>query len=151
IPFISVSSTRKTRSLMTTANLKSYQFDIDLNGYGTPIGSDYTKLQAIYESAHTTKIHLIDKINRFVADCKMLLDQEQVQSIINISSTAAISDHIYSFIDKYQNNDNAARLMSKMTVGYPDSRYVWGIYEKLSNQIPYCIESSVNYLSGIVD
>jgi len=151
VPFISVSSTRKTRSLMTTAGLKPYQFDIKLDGYGTPIRSDYDQLRSIYKLARVNRIELIGQIDQFVSYCKMLLDHEQVKSIINISSINTVSDHIRSFMDKYQNHDNAARLMSRMTVGYPDSGYVWGIHEKLNNRIPNSIESSIEYLESVAD
>jgi polysaccharide pyruvyl transferase WcaK-like protein len=150
VPFISISSTRKTRSLMKTAGLGDYQYQIKLNANWTPIESDYVKLKATYDFAQNNPVIMKYKIDAFVSKCKMLLDHQQVKFLIEMCSTKSTSEHIHSFISQYQNYDNAARLMSSMTVGYPDSGYIWGIYDKLYKRVPNAIESSVNYLEKTI-
>ena len=152
IPFMSISSTRKTKSLMSYAKLQQYQYNIDLDCYGTPINSNYDMLNSVYKLAHNDKHYLKNTINNFVLKCKNLLDHKQVSSIINLCSKKKnVVKHVQHFIDTYNNHDNAARLMSAMTVGYPDSSYNWGIFSKLNEQVINCIETSVDYLENIGD
>ncbi len=152
VPFISISSTRKTKSLVNYADLQKYQYNIDLNCYGTPVNSNYDMLKSVYDLAHNDKPLLKCKIEQFVLKCKNLLNHQQVKSIINLySKKKNVVKHVQSFIHIYNNHDNAARLMSAMTVGYPDSNYNWGIFSKLNEQVSDCIESSVHYLENVAD
>ncbi len=152
VPFISISSTRKTKSLLNYADLQKYQYNIELNCYGTPVGSNYDTMKSVYDLAHAELPILKCKIEQFVSKCKFLLNHQQVKSIINLySKKKDVVKHVQNFIEIYNNHDNAARLMSAMTVGYPDSNYNWGIFSKLNEQVVDCIESSVSYLESVAD
>lgn len=150
VPFISLSSTRKTKSLMAYAELEKYQYSFKLDANGNPVSSDYSDLRGVYKTAQKNQNLLVDRIINFVTHCKFILDNDQVKSLINLfNKTCSVSMHAELFLNQYNNNDNTARLISNMTLGYPDSSYLWGIIDKIDNKIENCIEYSVQYLTGL--
>jgi len=149
VPFMSISSTRKTRSLMKYADLVQYQYEIPLDYNSNPTESNYSTMKQIYKITQSKidalKIHL----PIFVKKCKFLLDNNQLENIISHHSDISVADHVNKYLSTYDDYDGAARLMSHLTIGYPDSEYVWGIVDKMKNKVHDCIDGSINYLSSM--
>lgn len=147
-PFMSISSTRKTRSLMKQAGLSHYQYEIPLNGYCTPIGSNYNDMRNICGRAIHDKYNISRQLQVFLTQSRFLLSSKQVARLIT-SKKNDICQGVANFINETGDHQNGARLLSNYTVGYPDSPYVWGMYEKLKaagDTILDIIQDSTQYL-----
>jgi hypothetical protein len=131
-PFVSISSTRKTRSFMKQVGLSEYQYEINLDDYGTPIGSNYEKMRDITRQAIRDKISISEQLTTFLNQSKFLLSNNQASRLLTVSKTD-IRTGIENFIQETGDYQNAARLLSSYVIGYPDSPYVWGMYEKFKN------------------
>jgi len=151
-PFVSISSTRKTRSFMKQAGLSSYQYEIVLNDNGTPIASDYEIMKNTTRRAIQDKILISEQLNTYIAQSKFLLINLQASRLLRIGSTD-IRTGIANVIKETGDHQNAARLLSSYIIGYPDSPYVWGMYENFKNvdshkeSITNAIHDSFQYLT----
>lgn len=132
IPFMSISSTRKTRSYMTQAGLKDYQYEIVLNGHGTPIRSNYSKMRDCWKKTLRHRNEIQNKLGTFLEQSRFLLTNSQALRLISIRG-GDIRSHVANFIQETGDHQNGARLLSSHLIGYPDSPYVWGMYEKFKN------------------
>lgn len=152
IPFISISSTKKTKSLMNYAKLTNYQYCIQLNGYGTPIGCNINDMINIYNYSQQNLPIMKTNIKQFVNKCQFLLDHNQIEQII-LQHDESIPLHVIRFINQYPNDkENASRIMTKKTIGCPDSVFNWGIIEKMKNVLEQdytTIYDSINYLLDV--
>jgi hypothetical protein len=140
VPFMSISSTRKTRSYMTQAGLKDYQYDILLNGYGTPISSNYDDMRNCCGKAIRDRSSIRQRLSDFLTQSRFLLMSRQASRLISINGKD-IRDNVAEFIEETGDHQNAARLLSNHLIGYPDSPYLWGMYEKFKNAGDCLIET----------
>jgi hypothetical protein len=155
VPYLSISSTRKTKLLMTQAQLEEFQYEIPLDGYFNPIRIDYAELEEIYNYSEEYKSLFINKGNKFVEHAKFLLDTDQPYRIIhNIGdrSEESINRKVLTLVNETKDYVNGARLISSHILGYPDSPYVWGMSEKISlahsnDSLDKLINSSKKYLT----
>lgn len=148
LPFISISSTRKTRSFMRQAGLKKYQYEIELNGNCTPIGSNRTDMIKTYNKAIREIEKIKYQLTEFLTQSKFLLATQQPSNLFKIYG-CDIRKGIESFICKTGDCENAARLLSNYIIGYPDSPYVWGMYQKFQSadkNLYSVIQESAQYL-----
>lgn len=144
VPFISISSTHKTRSLMDQNKLSDYQYKIVLDAYHTPISSSYAEMDKIYKYSQEHLVSFKEQLSKVVSKNKFLLDHKQVSNTINILSNSDPHVLVSKCLENYNDPDTAARLMSRLVIGYPDSDYVWGIKEKIDN-----IADSISFLLGV--
>jgi len=148
VPFMSISSTRKTRSLMNTSHLNSYQYNIILDNNGTPINTDYDEMLAVYQTTQSDLAIITSKIEHIVTKNKFMLDHKQVSNLIDQHNISLERD-VELFMDRYANDhDNTARLVSYKILGTADTPYIWGIVEKL-NLTAISIFDSIKYLLGL--
>lgn len=129
LPFLSISSTRKTRSLMTQMGLEKYQHRIKLNEEETPISSDYSKLKCTYDFVRSHSYEMKDQLSRFLLRCRFLLSDLQADRLMrHLIAPADITDFLHETKDYH----NGARLLTKCYLNNPDSGYNWGITQKLA-------------------
>lgn len=152
VPFMSISSTKKTKSLMNYAKLSNYQYCIKLNGYGTPVGCNLDDMINIYYHSKNNLNFLKSGIKQFVDRCQFLLDHHQIEQTI-IQFDDSIPLHVIRFVNQYPDDqENASRIMTKKTIGYPDTVFNWGIVEKLKNSLEQdytTLYDSINYLLDV--
>ena len=147
-PFMSISSTRKTRSFMKQAGLSRYQYKIPLDGYCTPIGSDYVDMRNICRDAIHDKVLISRQLQAFLSQSRFLLSSKQAYRLIT-NNKMDIRQGVADFITETNDHQNGARLLSNYVIGYPDSPYVWGMYEKFKDAgdvIADVIHESAQYL-----
>lgn len=151
VPFISISTTRKTRSYMKQAGLSKYQYETLLDCYGTPINSNYEELKSVCRECIHDKKLIRKQLSIFLNQSRFLLCSNQIKYLISINKTD-IRIRIYDFIQETHDYENAARLLSNYIIGYPDSPYVWGMYGKFKrcngseNNLRDIIYESAKYL-----
>lgn len=152
-PFMSISSTRKTRSLMKHMGLSGYQYEIPLDAYSNPISSDYKSMRKLYKKI----LFSIDKLpviyNEYCKKSKNILFCCQADKLM-ACSRIDLTSNVYNFIKSTNDFENGARIISNHVVGYPDSPYVWGMYDKFKNakdNLISIIDNSINYLSSNVE
>lgn len=145
IPFLSISSTRKTRSLMRQAGLSNFQYEIPLDAYSNPIQTDYDLMNEKCQKILHDKSNFIQHINTFVYQSRYLLSHAHPSKFLKLSDN---NEDIFNFINETNDYQNGARLISQHVLGYPDSPYVWGISEKLkdSNSLKDVIQENISYL-----
>ncbi len=145
VPFISISSTRKTRSLMKYADLIDCQYEIELDGYSNPCCSNFVEMFETYNFIKNNYDNIKNKIDKFVEKCKFLLDHEQISNIIT-QHDIDVNDNVNIFMDKYSDDyDNASRLINNRILGYTDTELHWGIVEKMK-QLKESVKYSIQYL-----
>lgn len=155
VPFLSISSTRKTRLLMKQANVKPFQYEIPLDAYSTPIKIEYNELKKVYNYSEKHKAMFIDRTGKFVEHARFMLDTQQPHRILH-NLKENINEKVIQFIQSTKDYMNGARMISSHVLGYPDSPYVWGMSEKLSSadennkSLNDVIDSSKKYLIKIV-
>jgi hypothetical protein len=128
-PFMSISSTRKTRSFVKQAGLSRYQYEIPLDGYCKPIGSDYGDMRNVCRDAIHDKVFITRQQQIFLSQSRFLLSSRQASRLIMVKNKDARCG-VADFINETGDYQNGARLLSNYVIGYPDSPYVWGMYEK---------------------
>ena len=166
IPFMSISSSRKTRSLMKQANLSEYQYKIPLvDKYCDPIDNQifYKNMKDILIKSIYGKNVIKNRSLKFVDKCKFLLSNTQIYNIINYQLNKTNHKYIVvNFLNTYpHNHENAARLLNNTIIGYPDTKFVWGISDKIKNiydeiemgiqtmaNLESVIDSSINFLKN---
>lgn len=139
-PFMSISSTRKTRSFMKQAGLTDYQYEIELNGYGTPIGSNYETMRNVCRKAIHNRMYIAEQIRDFLKQSRFLLQNLQASRLLNVNMKD-IRKGVVDFIEETGDHKNAARILSNYIIGYPDSPYIWGMSEKFKNATELSLES----------
>lgn len=140
VPFISISSTKKTKSLMRFADMQKYQYKIILDKNKTPIDAKLDDIINIYKNISGDKHIIKNKINNIVNKCKFLLDHEQIQNIILQHKDI---DHTLLYAEKnITDYETIPRLISRKALGYPDSIYNWGIMNKIL-KIPHAIKEII--------
>lgn len=147
-PFMSISSTRKTRSFMKQASLCRYQYEIPLDGYCKPTRSNYDDMRKVCQDSIHDKTLIIKTLKSFLYSSRLLLDSQQASFLINMNKKD-IRQNVAEFIEETGDYQNAARLLSNYVIGYPDSPYIWGMYEKFKNAgslIVETIQDSTQYL-----
>ncbi|CAH6421728.1 Polysaccharide pyruvyl transferase [uncultured virus] len=147
-PFMSISSTRKTRSYMKQAGLTTYQYEIPLNAYGTPIDSSYEEMRKICSYTIKDRGLISERIRQFLEQTRFLLSSKQAYRLLSVNKTD-VRNGVADFIRETEDHQNAARLLSNYVIGYPDSPYVWGMYEKFKvagEDILDVIHDSTQYL-----
>ena len=146
-PFMSISSTRKTSSYMKQAGLSRYQYRIPLNGYCTPMGSNYGEMRDICRNAIHNKSGISRQLKVFLNQSRFLLSNQKACRLIRITKTDVCSE-IVNFINDTGDHENGARLLSNHLIGYPDSPYVWGMYEsfKSAGAVADAIRDSARYI-----
>jgi polysaccharide pyruvyl transferase WcaK-like protein len=137
-PFMSISSSRKTRILMNYASLSKYQYKIELNTDAKPISANSADMIRVYSLIDAT---MVPKIAREVKRYKEILRYNKLGRIL--CEKDAVVPRIRAFMGEFS-QDNTATLISKLTVGVPDSEYCYGIHEKIVNKTP--IEESIEYM-----
>lgn len=148
-PFMSISSTRKTRSYMKQSGLNAYQYEIELDGYGTPVKSDYDAMREICRHALRNRKLIKDQMEMFLKQSRFLLSNRQASRLISINNSD-IRQGVARFIEETGDYQNGARLLSNYVIGYPDSPYVWGMYEKFKDakdDLLDVVHDSVQYLT----
>lgn len=138
-PFLSISSSRKTRSLMTQAGLKQFQVEIELDGYFNPVSLDYKRLLKIYRKVSNERKNFLKRSSTFLRQSRFLLSGCNISSVLDKENPSSI----LRFIQETKDTDNAARIISYQTLGTPESSFNWGIIDKLNNSED--IESVVDY------
>lgn len=149
-PFMSISSTRKTRSFMTQAGLSKYQYSIELDGYGTPVKSNYESMREICRLALKNRYLISNQLQAYLKRSRFLLDTSQPSQLLRLNNKD-ICQGILDFIKQNDDPHNGARLVSSYVLGYPDSPYVWGMYEKFKSagdKLVDVITDSINYLTN---
>ena len=150
VPFVSISSTRKTRSFMKQAGLDAYQYQIELDDNGTPIGSNYDVMKVVCGMAIRDKVYIQEQLDEFMRQSRFLLSNHQAAQILTVSRTD-LREGVTNFIRETGDYQNGARLLSNYIIGYPDSPYVWGMYDKLkcapNDTLLETIHDSVQYLT----
>lgn len=151
-PLMSISSTRKTKSFMAQADISEYQYEIELNGYGTPISSNYIQMKKIYEKACLNAKNISYKLKKFLTRSRTLLNSLQPYRLACTEDN--VHNDVAEFIERTGDHTNGARLLSNRVIGYPDSPFVWGMYEKFKNisngdkgSLLNIISDSVNFLA----
>lgn len=160
IPFLSISSSRKTKVLMEQSNLSDFQYAISLDNNGTPIHFNTIEAKIRLMYSRNNKKKMIETMTSVASKNRYLLRNTTINNIINTllpietQVTNVIKNAQGTFLNSSdinldknidKNIDNAAKLLSKLTVGIPDSKYTWGIYDKLKNN--YNMQEMIDYLS----
>lgn len=154
-PFMSISSTRKTRSFMKQSGLSDYQYNIELDGWGTPIKSNYESMREVCRNALHHRADISDQLEAFLKQSRFLLASNQAAQLLTIGGKD-IRNGVADFIKETGDYHNGARLLSDYVLGYPDSPYVWGMFEKFkathgitgsSKKLLDIIHDSVQYLT----
>ena len=128
-PFMSISSTRKTRSYMKQSGLSRYQYEIELDGYGTPIGSNYEEMREVCRHSIHNRTKISEQLSDFLAQSRFLLSSNQAARLLKTSKTD-IRVTVANFIRETNDYQNAARILNNYIIGYPDNSYIWGMYDK---------------------
>lgn len=147
-PFISISSTRKTRSLMAQAGLQAYQYEIPLDGYYNPTTINYKELREVCRLGLKNRRDLRNQLQIFMSQSRFLLSNLQAARLIRYQKLD-IRNQVVDFLAETSDSWNAARLLSAYVLGYPDSPYVWGISQKLTAPLAIPLDTvhqSVKYL-----
>lgn len=147
-PILSISPTRKTRSLMEYGNLKQFQYEIPLDDYCTPTDEfNYDELINIYYSIDSSDlIHEYNVKNRF------LLKSMKQQYFFD--SYKPLPDRVIDLL-KVNDYSNAARLISYEVTQEPDTKFNYGLIEKLESvKLTYddvlkLVEEFTNYYLGL--
>ena len=153
IPFMSISSTKKTRSIMEHFGLADYQYQIQLDNNSNPRYSNFNEMLSIYNKSQYNYEKLKHNIIKATHKCKFLLDHKQIHNIIT-QYYLNINNNVAVFFDKYNTDyDNASRLINKKILGYSDSIFHWGIVDKMRQikdsviySIEYLLENKLDYL-----
>lgn len=150
IPFMSISSTRKTRSLMNQASLSEFQYKIELDAYGTPIYSDLSTMKRIYKKVLKNKVVMMNRINTVVDEFKLLLSNHQAEKLLR-NAMIDITNNAVELIRETRDYENVARFINDYVLSYPDSSYIWGMQKKFesTNNIAALIRivsDSIKYL-----
>lgn len=140
IPFLSISSSRKTKVLMEQSDLGNFQYCLPLNDNGTPthFSTIEAKLRLMY--SRNNKKKMIETMTKVSSKNRFLLRNTNINNLIDTLLP------IETQVKSVKNLDNAAKLLSKLTVGIPESKYTWGIYDKLKNN--YDMKEMITYLSN---
>jgi len=160
VPFVSISNTKKTRSLIASANLNFCQYKIALDNNGTPYYSNLFDMKNVVAATLANLPMHRELMNKFVKTSKFLLDTNVVNNLI-FAKIQTKQEHVISFVDNYGCNDvdNAVRVVAKTATGCPDTKYNWGIADKLvslpTNKISFMnsfkqsLIESLKYLLGL--
>lgn len=158
VPFISISTTRKTRSLMKTIGIADYQYEVELNSSGTPIASDYTKMKEVCRIALRDEEMITEKLQIFLEDSLFLLESRQASKLLHYNGDIK---NIHDFYESTHDAANTARLISSRTLGFPDSGFNYGILEKLltkdadvkqviSNSLKHLFDNGIKFTKELV-
>ena len=151
-PFISISSTRKTRSLMTQANLNDYQYKIYLDANGKPVdtilgnfvdiitNNQLKGMRDIWDNLEEHTDDFIQKSSTFTKACYERLCEIPFTNIIN--NTYHKDKELVNEVNSILNTHNRIKdlplflgqLVSYRKLGYPDSNHVWGFANALSSR-----------------
>lgn len=131
VPLMSISSTRKTRSLMKRSRLTDYQYEIGLNGYGTPVSADWMAMYRVFNLLVKDRKKVMEMIEACVQRNRFELDHSKVKTIVDRHGVD-LEEDLNQFLLHYQNDyDNASRIMNRSLLGSPETRFSWGIIDKL--------------------
>lgn len=132
VPFVSISNTKKTRSLIASANLDFCQYKIVLDGNGTPYFSNLFDMKNVATATLANLPLHRELMTKFVKNSKFLLETNVVNNLI-FSKLQTKQEHVISFVNNYgcEDVDNAVRVVAKTATGCPDTKYNWGIADKL--------------------
>ena len=136
--FMSISTTRKTQSLMRQTNLEEFQYSVKLNGYGTPI---YSSWEEMFRILLHTQVNFSGEQLKIIVDQNRDLLQKQkpvialaCREIVLLSETKIVSPAIIPHLISYR------------LFGYFDTPYLWGCRQNC--QTEKGITDSINYLSN---
>lgn len=156
VPILSISSTRKTASIMKQANLEFCQYQIELDSCSNPVKSNSKEMKNVYKNVINNGKKIRENTSIFIEKCNLLFKSQQWVNLIK-DSCNSVNRQVKNILkngDKHS-VQSASMLISKKALDYPDSKAIWGLSEKLeavksniNNDIKDIVKDSINYMIG---
>lgn len=149
-PFLSISSTRKTRLLMEKALVPECQYKIPLDSNSTPLDSDYSELKQVCSYVLKNKADIVSKLELFLEYSRSLLSSNQASCFLT-TRCRTVEDNTINFINDTGDYQNAARILSNCVTGTPDSPCIVGLADKLSHStdLHETVNENIEYMLDI--